>query len=350
MGFRGMNKLKTVKNIPDSVTNMQYCFGQSTNVESLNIPLNLTSASYCFAGLSKLSFHNLDLSRHTKLATMTQAFAYVNLTGQPILPSNYSGALNETFRGTKITTAPVLPDGVTSLNGTFRECPNLTTVGNIPSACNNYNATLYGCTKLISVPEDGWKGDMDSTFRRCTSLNQRIVINSATYLAHTFRECSSLSVTPTLPEVVNGSMDSCFHNCSNLVTPPKTPKLITNMNAAYYNCTSLTTAPEIPNDITNIGTILYGTKITELTLPLDSITNYGNALYACGLLTDITWTGKRKTDLNLGAGGLTCPSYTQTDIQELVPEHLDDLYKDKIKINFGGNKITINNTETTITT
>ena len=145
-------------------------------------------------------------------------------------------------------------------------------------------------------------------------------------------------------------MNNCFHSCSNLVTPPQTPKGITGMRATYYNCTSLTTAPEIPNDIAYIDNILYGTKITELTLPLDSITNYGNVLYACGLLTDITWTGKRKTDLNLGVGGLTCPSYTQEDIQELVPEHLDDLYKDKIKISFGDNKITVNDTETTITT
>ena len=95
----------------------------------------------------------------------------------------------------------------------------------------------------------------------------------------------------------------------------------------------------------------YGcTSITELTLPLDSTITYDNALYGCSLLSDITWTGKRKTDLNLISGGLNCPSYTQDDIRELVPEHLEDLYKDKIKISFGDNKITINDTEKTITT
>ena len=191
---------------------------------------------------------------------------------------------------------------------------------------------------------------MSSAFYDCHSLNQRIVISSASNLASTFKVCSSLSITPTLPEVVKGSMDNCFHSCSNLVTPPKTPQGITNMNATYYNCTSLTTAPEIPNNITNIRDVLSGTKITKLTLPLDSITSYENALFNCSLLTDITWTGKRKTDLNLVSGGLNCPSYTQDDIRELVPEHLEDLYKDKIKISFGDNKITVNNTEKTITT
>ena len=42
--------------------------------------------------------------------------------------------------------------------------------------------------------------------------------------------------------------------------------------------------------------------------------------------------------------------YEQETVKSLVPEHLDDLYKDKIKISFGDNKITVNNTETTITT
>lgn len=348
-------RLKYIEFMDDyfnNLTNLNTSLRDCVNLERINrIPVSVTNILSCFYGCSKFN-QQLDLSKYNIInnGLITTWNLCTSLTYTPILPSNYTGSLQSAFRGTKITTAPVLPDGVTSLNGTFIDCPELTTVRNIPSSCNNYDRAFFECKKLVSVPEDGWNNVMISTFFGCSSLNQRIVINSASSLNSTFRDCSSLSITPVLPEVVNGVMNNCFQGCSNLVTPPQTPKGITNMGATYYNCTSLTTAPEIPNNITDIGSILFGTKITELTLPLDSITSYGNALYNCSLLTDITWTGKRKTDLVLGSNGLNCPSYTQADIQELVPEHLDNLYKDKIKISFGDNKIAINGTETTITT
>lgn len=325
-GMRDCSKLERINRIPNSVDDL----------------------SLCFYGCAKFN-QQLDLSEKTKIKKdkLNNAFYHcTSLTYTPVLPTNYTGTLQSAFQGTKITTAPVLPDGVTSLASTFRECSNLTTVGNIPSSCNNYDNAFNGCTKLTSVPETGWKDNMSSTFYGCSSLNQKITINSASTLTNTFKECSSLSITPTLPQEMNGSMNSCFYSCSKLVTPPQTPKGVTDMNNAYYGCTSLTTAPNIPDSVTNIGGILYGTKITELTLPLNSITEYSSALYNCSLLADITWAGKRKTDFSLTL--LNCPSYTQEDLKELVDDHLDDLYKDKIKISFGDNKITINNTETTI--
>lgn len=350
--FEYCGKLTSISNLPQRAKNLNATFMACRSLTSIpNLPNTVNNLWNTFNSCDKLNqqfdLSNLNIQKDNLWDTFKGCSS---LTYTPILPSNYTGSMQGVFVGTKITTAPILPDGVTSLNGTFRDCPELTTVGNIPSSCNNYNVTFYGCKKLTSVPEDGWNDVMVSTFFGCSSLNQRIVINSASSLNSTFRDCSSLSITPVLPEVVNGIMNNCFQGCSNLVTPPQTPKGVTSMRATYYNCTSLTSPPEIPNNIAYIDNILYGTKITELTLPLDSITSYGNALYGCSLLTDIAWTGKRKTDLVLGSGGLCCPSYTQADIQELVPEHLDDLHKDKIKINFGDNKITINDTETTITT
>lgn len=345
------NNLKT-SNLPNNVIEIHACFQSCKNLEKvINIPITVNYMLSAFNGCNKLN-QQFDLSQLNikKDGLQNVFFNCASLTYTPILPTNYTGSLNGAFQGTKITTAPVLPNGVTSLYIAFKDCSELTTVGNIPTSCNTFQQAFSGCSKLTSVPQEGWNGEMRGCFYNCSLLNQKIIIDSCMWLANTFERCSSLSVTPTLPEVANGSMERCFSGCSNLVTPPKTPKGTTNMNATYFNCTSLITAPEIPNNITNINSILYGTKITELTLPLDSITIYDNALYGCNLLTNITWTGKRKADLNLVSTGLACPSYTQEDIQELVPEHLEDLYKDKIKISFGNNKITVNNTETTITT
>ena len=109
-------------------------------------------------------------------------------------------------------------------------------------------------------------------------------------------------------------------------------------------------ASKLQGSIKVENTIIFSPcdKISSITLPLSSLGNYNYPLSGCTQLTDITWVGKIAKDFDLNVLG--APSYTQADIQELVPEHLEDLYKDKIKISFGDNKITVNNTETTITT
>lgn len=320
LSFRGMINLKKVVNIPDSVENMYICFGQSENLEEANIPLNVTNLSYCFAGLEKLSFHNLDLSKHTKLNSMTQAFLGCNLTGQPILPSNYKGELVQTFQATKITTAPVIPDGVTSLKQTFENCKQLTTVGNIPDNCTNYDEAFNGCLKLTSVPETGWKGAMKYTFAY-TPINQKIVIESAQNLTYTFRNCSELAITPTIPKELKGKMDGCFCNCPSLITPPQTPEGVIDMNNSYSGCNSLTTAPYIPNTCTNITNLLRSCdKLTVATIPLTNLTTYDNALTGCTSLTTINWEGQRSSDFNLITLG--APSYSKASVRKLANEYL----------------------------
>lgn len=349
-------RLKYIEFMDDyfnNLTNLNTSLRDCVNLERINrIPVSVTNILSCFYGCSKFN-QQLDLSKYNIInnGLITTWSLCTSLTYTPILPSNYTGSLKSAFSGTKITTAPVLPDGVTSLNSTFNGCTELTTVRNIPSACNDYNGTFWGCTKLTSVPEEGWNGNMNSTFRDCKSLNQKIIINSATTLAYTFRECSSLSITPTLPEVIpnNGDMTSCFYRCSSLTIPPNTPEGIINIGDCYIYCTSLTEAPKLPVGIININGVVNGcNKISSISLPLSSLGNYNYPLSGCTQLTDITWVGKIAKDFDLNVLG--APSYTQADIQELVPEHLDDLYKDKIKISFGNNKITVNDTETTITT
>ena len=301
LSFRGMINLKKVVNIPDSVENMYICFGQSENLEEANIPLNVTNLSYCFSGLEKLSFHNLDLSKHTKLNSMTQAFLGCNLTGQPILPSNYKGELVQTFQATKITTAPVIPDGVTSLKQTFENCKQLTTVGNIPSSCNVFSSTFNYCSNLVSVPETGWNGNMHSAFNGCSKLNQKIVISSldgdnrnGNYI---FNGCTSLSITPVLPDSYNGELIQTFAGTA-LTTPAKISNNVTNMNGCYRECS----------------------KITEVTIPLTNLTTYDDALTGCTSLMTINWAGQRTSDFNLTTLG--APSYSKPSIINLVNEHL----------------------------
>ena len=292
----------------------------------------------------------IDLSTATSLKSNGLNNSFYNctsLTYTPILPSNYTGSMTNCFNGcSKLVEAPILPDGVNGagLQQTFQGCTSLTTVPNIPSACTTYQQTFQGCSSLTSVPTDGWNGYMYRTFYGCTSLNQQINISSPTNLEGTFQNCTSLSITPNLPPTANCNMNHCFNGCSSLITPPTTPEGIDSMQQTYQGCTALTTAPYIPDSVINIQYILHScSKITSVELPLRNTSNFTHPLWSCSSLTDVTWRGLRQNNFNLNNLGITL---TQEDIKELVPEHLDDLYKDTIKLNYNDTKVTINDNET----
>lgn len=328
-GFIYCYNLVAVDNIPKSVMNFRGCFEEC---KKLNQQFDFSSFNIEQNGLDSVLKNCLSLT-HT-----------------PTLPTNYTGSLVGAFQNTKITTAPVLPNGVTNLNQAFRYCSELTTVGNIPDSCTNYDNWVGDCTKLVSVPEAGYKGRCAFAFNNCQSLNQQIDLSLATNdLTNAFHSCSALAITPILPVKLGNTalMNDTFNGCLNLITPPKTPEGVKGMGDCYRGCTSLTTAPYIPNTCTDINELVYNcNKLTSVSIPLKNISNYNQGLAGCSAITDIDWTGKRTTDFSLTL--LNCPSYTQEDLKELVNDHLDDLYKDKVKISFGDNKITINNTETTL--
>lgn len=336
--LRDCSKLKRINRIPKSASNLTMCF---YGCSSLNMEFNLSE-------------YNIDSNGLSGAWQLCSALTHV-----PILPTNYTGGLQGAFYRTKITTAPVLPDGVTKLDTAFKDCSELTTVGNIPSKCTNYNSWVKECRKLTSVPETGYRGDCTYAFYNCQSLNQKIDLSLATNsISSAFQGCSSLTITPILPEKLEGyvaSMDGTLSYCSKLKTPPRTPEGTKSMTDCYNGCTSLVTAPYIPDTCTNIKNIVYACdKLTEITIPLKNISIYVNALYRTGI-QKINWVGKRKTDFDIYISGLyggnvATKKYTPETLTSLVNDHLDDLYKDKVKMSFGDNKITINNTDTTVTT
>lgn len=333
--LRDCAKLRRINRVPKSVSNLIMCF---YGCMSLNMEFDLSAYNINSGGLG---------------------YAWLgcaSLTYTPVLPTNYKGNLTGAFQGTKITTAPVLPDGVTSLESAFKKCSELTTVGNIPTSCTEYYNWVGECGKLVSVPETGYKGRCNSAFYKCQSLNQKIDLSLATNdMSRAFYSCESLTITPILPAELGGSyayMNETFSYCPKLKTPPKTPEGTKSMTGCYYGCTSLTIAPYIPNTCTDIKDLVYAcNKLTEITIPLDNLKIYRNALQGTGIQR-VNWIGKRTTDFGiytdgLYGGDLSTKKYEQETLKSLVNDHLDDLYKDKIKINYGS-KITINNTETTI--
>lgn len=370
--FRHCHNLTKVISIPNTVELMDYTFEFAKVLREMNVPTNLTKVYYLLSNNTTFN-QQLDFSNCPIINDgLANAFSDAKgLTTPPILPSNYTGSMTSCFNGcSKLVEAPTIPDGVTSLQGCFYNCISLTTIGNIPSSCNNFYAMVQLCSSLTSVPIDGWNGNMYFTFKYCTSLNQQINISSATSLQETFNNCQSLSITPNLPSTSSCSMYGCFQGCTSLVTPPITPEGVTEMSNCYRGCTAMTTTPNIPTSVTKLLNTFYGcTALTKgATLTEEhNITEYGHMycscsslksvqilltakwsqsyppLSGCNSLTDIEWIGLSNSDFNLNNLGITL---TQADIQELVPEHLEDLYKDTIKLNCNDTKVTINDNET----
>ena len=279
--FKNANSLVSVPELPSTVKDMYETFHNCNNLN-------------CRFDLSHLS----NLNENGLKETWREC---TSLTYTPILPTNYKGGLMQTFQGTNITTAPVIPDGVTSLKYTFQSCKQLTTVGNIPSSCNDFNSAFNYCSNLVSVPETGWNGDMYRVFNGCAKLNQKIVISSlgegvqnGNYI---FNGCTSLTITPVLPDSYNGELIQTFAGTA-LTTPAKIPNNVTNMNACYKGCD----------------------KLTEVTIPLTNLTTYDNALTGCSSLTTVNWEGQRSSDFNLITLG--APSYSKPSIINLANEHL----------------------------
>ena len=294
--------------------------------------------------------------------------------------------LNKAFRLGIIEEIYNIPNSVTSLFYCFYGCTKLAHISNFPTALENIESMCFNCQSLETIPQiPNGIINVISAFASCQKLNCEIDLSEATSmgaggLGNTFNGCKSLTTPPILPTNYTGSMQGCFQGCTSLTQAPAIPNGVTNMNNTFNGCTSLTEAPEIPEGVTNmtscfqgctslttapnipsscynISSAFHSCAFTNITIPIATIginpnngenfnTYYSNVLYNCTKLTDITWEGERSVDFTL-TNLASNISYTQADIQELVPEHLDDLHKDEIKISFSNKKITINNTETT---
>ena len=242
-------------------------------------------------------------------------------------------------------------------------CQSLETIPQIPNGIINVISAFASCQKLnceidLSEATSMGAGGLGNTFNGCKSLTTPPILptNYTGSMQGCFQGCTSLTQAPAIPNGVT-NMNNTFNGCTSLTEAPEIPEGVTNMTSCFQGCTSLTTAPNIPSSCYNISSAFHSCAFTNITIPIATIginpnngenfnTYYSNVLYNCTKLTDITWEGERSVDFTL-TNLASNISYTQADIQELVPEHLDDLHKDEIKISFSNKKITINNTETT---
>ncbi len=107
-------------------------------------------------------------------------------------------------------------------------------------------------------------------------------------LNSTFRDCSSLTTAPTIPDGVTG-LNSTFRDCSSLTTAPTIPDGVTDLNGTFYGCTGLVNIDGIwpangfTASIINIAYMFYRSTVVAGkpagTIPADKLWER----------TDITW-------------------------------------------------------------
>lgn len=152
--------------------------------------------------------------------------------------------------------------GDNGFSNTFADCTSLNSVPDLSSLTTvgeyGFQGTFSGCTSLNAVPDFSSLTNADnfgfqSTFMLCTSLNNVPNFGSITNghaFTYTFYGCTSLTRTPdfkNITTIYNGSYESVFAGCTNLVTV-YAPNVSTWPSYAFRNWLS------------NAGTSATGTK------------------------------------------------------------------------------------------
>ena len=354
--FYQCSSLTDVSNIPSSVTNMYRTFYYCYDLENVSdLPDGVTNVNYTF-------YRCESLMTAPKLGKSTTVLDYTfygceYLETVPEFPPNIT-KLTGTFSGcSKLTSVPDIPNSVTDMSNCFYNCSRLVVAPNIPTSVHTLSSTFQGCSSLKTPPSIIPKSVMNasSCFNGCSSLvtppEFEHVDGTGLYTGRMYQNCSKMTTAPKIPNGVDNIL-GMFVGCSKLQVPPTIPDSVTNMQETFNNCTGLTQNPNVPTGVTNLKYAFSNSSITAITIPLTNLTTYDYAISKCPNLTDVTWVGELTNTFNVknlyyrSATDNTTP--TTTDIQELVPEHLGDLYKDKAIFDFSKKEITINNTKTTL--
>ena len=354
----------------DQIQNITFIEGYFNNLNGLlnaftscinlvtvnNIPKSVTDFKNCFEGCNKLNCQ-FDLSDYNIGNGQLDGIFYNNyeLSYTPILPSNYIGSMNSSFRECrKLVEAPIIPSGVTNMSNTFNGCSLLTTAPNIPNSVTDMNGTFQNCSKLTTAPTiPNSVTNMFGTFYGCASLTTAPTIpNSVTNMETTFRGCTALTTAHNIPNSVT-TIKNTFNGCTSFTVIDTTDwdtSNVTNMSGLFYGCSNLTEIKGIENwntsKVTNVWDLFYGCSSIEYMdlsqWDMSNMTSTGcmyrhcsslrtaylpiqggvpdNALENCRGDLDVVWVGERSSDFDISV--YSHSNFRAEDIQELVNEHL----------------------------
>ena len=305
----------------------------TTNEDVTTLVIELTSDNYktrideilaYYPNVNDISFY--DDGSVTSLSSMFGN--HISSSG------DYNNNRNHKNQITHVTFIDGYFENLVGLGSAFCECKNLLFVNNIPNSVTDMGNTFRGCNKLIGITNIPTSvRDLNACFHSCGSFNQMVDLSNvnidngkvAGALTYLFYNCYALTRTPILPSNYVGGiggLQNAFQNCKALKEVPIIPSGVTYLNSCFNGCTSMTGKPVVPSGVTNLMNAFYNTKITEVTIPLDNLISYQNAVTLCDELENIIWVGTRNTDFSMTS---FCHAYeNEEDIHELI-EHLGNV-------------------------
>ena len=278
--------------IPSNVTNMEETFKYCNNLSHKPImPSSVTTSTDCYYSVLTNNWKGTESqieSYRSTLTTLSQSNSFevqvydtdketLLNTSTWVYFSNLNSWLENQPANTIDTPYTITVTGLTSSN-----IGSSSTNGTLGYVLGRNN------TKYVDLSETVLPGttSMVETFKNCSSLTAAPAIpDSVTNMSKTFENCQSLTTVPAIPDSVT-NMTETFEGCTALTNAPAIPSSVTNMSYTFCYCTSLVTAPAIPSSVTNMqGTFKDCISLTTAPVIPDSVTDMSQTFENCQSLT-----------------------------------------------------------------
>ena len=164
---------------------------------------------------------------------------------------------------------------------------------NVPGPTDTYEEGDYVYKKEspADATKSGWvvKSVKDKTKSEYGPILSEIAGIPVISLNNTFNGCTSLTVSPYIPESVE-LMQCTFMDCTSLVKAPAIPNNVTNLFAAFSNCTSITGCSKLPENVDDLRNAFEGCTSLAGAIQINANPDKYNNCFA-GTTKPITLTG-----------------------------------------------------------
>ena len=208
-----------------AITSLRLCFKNCKNLVGLIIPESVTDMQSCFGYCS-------------------------GLTEPPIIPEGVINMNGTFYACTNLIKAPKMPLGIKSMYTTFYKCEELVEAPEIPEGVEDLSGCFRGCKKLTKtskIPEGVM--NMYQAFLDCVALSEISELpESLENMSKCFKNCNSITKAPVIPKNVK-NMEDCFNYCEKLQEVPEIPDGVKNMKQCFQGCNLLTKISPIPQSV-----------------------------------------------------------------------------------------------------
>ena len=283
--FESCYKL-TVDSFPGSLESIGSCAFDSTAISTLSLPSSIKSiGSAAFSSCNNLTTLSFDFDND--VLSKGAIFSYC------------SGLTSVSIKGNVTTIGASM----------FSGCADLATLS-IPDSVTSIGASAFsGCEKLNYTFPAGITSYGDYALKE-TAITSATISSDKSYGKGVYAGCKSLT-SVTIDNGITSIPDELFNGCANLGSI-EIPSSVTSIGAKAFEACGLTSIT-LPQNLESIGErAFYGCKFTELKLNTglksigseafsyiwtlktvvlsDSVTNYGNRVFACTGVTSVSMT------------------------------------------------------------